>query len=114
MLKRLAELADQLDKRGLTVEANLVDSLIKEAAEDEKAVKAPLTRKQATALRGFYKAAAKVVDVVSVGRKEFPDKDQRIAVASILSNLESTLDKLEKFKGDDGEAVIPTQLKDKR
>lgn len=112
MLKRLAELADRLDQKGLKEEANVVDSIIQEAAVKKSSTK--LTKRQTAAMRSFYKSASKVLDTVSVGRREFPERATRLAVASIMQNLENSLDKLEKFRTSSGEAVISPDMKKER
>jgi len=71
-----------------------------ESETEEKEVKiaeAKLSKKQKSSLRGFYRAASRMMDNVSVGRREFPASDVRSAMGKIMASIDSGLDLLEQF-----------------
>lgn len=71
-----------------------------ESETEEKEVKvaeAKLSKKQKSSLRGFYRAACRMADNVSVGRREFPDGNVRSAMGKIMASIDSGLNLLEQF-----------------
>ena len=99
-------LAKDLDVVLENVNQNLIQEATPEAAPivqstDSKPTKisAKLSKRQKAAMRGFYRSASRMLDTVSVGRREFPEKNVRSAVSKIIASVDDGLDLLEEFGG---------------
>jgi hypothetical protein len=98
--KEMLELSDEISN----IISSIDDDDVVQAEESEEpkiseteSPVAKLSNKDKTALKGFYRAASKLVDRVSVGRKEFPNREQRVAMNKIISSIDDNLDSLEEY-----------------
>jgi hypothetical protein len=99
-----AQIADQLDEvlESVSLEATAAPEVeIKENTNAQQPVvsktEAKLSKRQKHSLRNFYRAASKMIDNVSVGRKEFPERNFRKAMSTITAAIDDGLDLLEQF-----------------
>jgi len=107
--KEMLELSDEITELISSIEQ---DEPVQAKNTEETKVSEPeipaakLSNKDKTALKGFYRAASKLIDRVSVGRKEFPNRDQRVAMSKIISSIDDNLESLEEFNIVDKKDVI--------
>jgi hypothetical protein len=133
ILERLAQIAESIDEKAMdesvsfeqskemlelsdeitNIISTLDDTDVVQAEETEtpkvsesNIPAAKLSNKDKTALKGFYRAASKLIDRVSVGRKEFPNRDQRVAMNKIVSSIDDNLESLEEFNIVDKKDVV--------
>ena len=115
---KLAQISQEADDSGSSELAQKIDVILEdvsnqaqqglvevapevtpEVTPEVKIAEAKLSKKQKSSLRGFYRAASRMADNVSVGRREFPDHSQRSAMGKIMASVDNGLDLLEEFNG---------------
>jgi hypothetical protein len=57
-------------------------------------VRARLTKRAASAIKGMAKAAQRMMDNVEIGSKQFPEKEDRGTMLDLMKSIDSCLDKL--------------------
>jgi hypothetical protein len=127
LLKKIAEVANSVDEKGLAKEADELDTVMQElgkevepekpevkpeeetksieqtaAAEEKPEAKeegeSNLSNKQKNALRGFAKAAERVLDTLTLSTRTFPDDDDYAAASNLITAIRSLRKFLNKFK----------------